>query len=165
MSTLDIIILLCFLPAIVTGIHKGFIAQVISLVSLWLGVWLAFHFSDIACTWLSQYLTGVSETVLHIAGFLLVFVIVAVLLFLVGRLLKGLSKMVALGWLDWVLGILFALFKAALLIGLVLILFDTLNLKFDIVPEDKLSDSALYAPVRDFAYKVFPYLKALLFKK
>ena len=164
MNTLDIIIIICFLPAIVTGIHKGFIAQVVSLVSLWLGVWLAFHFSDIACTWLSQYLTGVPAAVLHIAGFLLVFVIVAVMLYLVGRLLKGLSKMVALGWMDWVLGIVFALLKAGLLIGLVLILFDTLNLKFELVAEEKLSESVLYAPIRDIAYKVFPYLKALLFK-
>ena len=165
MCTLDIIILVCFLPAIVGGIHRGFISQVISLISLLLGVWLAFHFSDLACSWLKQYLTGVSETVLSIAGFMLVFVVVAILLFLVGRLLKGFTKMVALGWLDWVLGIVFALVKAAFIIGIVLILFDTLNLKFELAADDKIAESVLYAPIRDLAYKIFPYLKALLFKQ
>lgn len=165
MNTLDIIILLCFLPAVISGIHKGFIAQVISIVSLIVGIWLAFHFSDLACSWLSQYLTGVSETILNIAGFVVVFCIVAVLLFLVGKLIKGVTKMVSLGWLDWILGVVFAILKAGLVIGVVLIFFDTINLKFELVAEEKLCDSILYGPIRDFSYKVFPYLKALLFKQ
>lgn len=165
MNTLDIIILLCFLPAIISGIHKGFISQVISLVSLVLGIWLAFHFSDLACTWLSQYLTGVSETILNVVGFVVVFCIVALLMLLAGKLLTGMAKMVNLGGLDWILGVAFAILKAGLLIGVVLIFFDTINLKFELVAEDKLNESILYGPVRDFSYKVFPYLKALLFKQ
>ncbi|MBQ0150522.1 MAG: CvpA family protein [Bacteroidales bacterium] len=165
MSTLDIIILICFLPAVISGIHKGFIAQVISIVSLFVGIWLAFHFSDLACSWLSQYLTGVSETLLNVAGFAVVFCIVAVLLYLVGKIIHGLVKMVSLGWLDWVLGLVFAILKAGLIIGVVLIFFDTINLKFELVAEEKINSSVLYAPIRDFSYKIFPYLKALLFKQ
>lgn len=165
MNTLDYIILLCFLPAIIGGIQRGFIAQAISLISLILGVWLAFHFSDLATEWLSQYLTGVSETVLSIVGFVVVFCIVAVLLFLVGKILRGVAKMVSLGWLDWCLGLVFAILKAALVIGIVIIFFDTLNLKFEFFSQDKLDESLLYGPLRDISYKVFPYLKALLFKQ
>lgn len=165
MNTLDIVILLCFLPAIISGIHKGFIAQVISLASLFLGIWLAFHFSDLACSWLSQYLTGVSEAILSIVGFVVVFCIVALLMFFAGKLLTGVAKMTSLGWLDWALGIAFALIKVGLLIGIVLIFFDTINLKFDLVAQEKLDESILYGPIRDISYKVFPYLKALLFKQ
>lgn len=165
MSTLDIIILICFLPAVISGIHKGFIAQVVSIVSLFAGVWLAFHFSDLACTWLSQYLTGVSETVLNIVGFFVVFCVVAILFFMVGKLIQGMVKMISLGWLDWVLGVAFALVKAGLVIGVLIIFFDTINLRFELVAEDKISSSVLYGPIRDFSYKVFPYLKALLFKQ
>ena len=60
---------------------------------------------------------------------------------------------------------LFALLKAALIIGFVIILFDTLNLKFEFVKTEIIDQSVLYAPLRDISYKVFPYLKALLFKQ
>lgn len=165
MSTLDIIILVCFVPAIVRGIQRGFIAQIVSLVSVILGIWLAFHFSEMACEWLRQYFPNVSETILNIAGFVLILVVVALLLHLVGKLIMGLFKAVDLGWLNWVLGLIFSLLKGALIIGLALVLFDTLNLKFSLVKPETLDESVLYAPIRDAAYKVFPYLKALLFKQ
>lgn len=165
MSTLDIILLVCFVPAIVRGIQRGFIAQVVSLVSVILGIWLAFHFSEMVCEWLRQYFPNLSETVLSIAGFVLILVVVALLLHLVGKLIMKIFKAVDLGWLNWILGLIFSLLKAALIIGLVLVLFDTINLKFSLVKPETLDQSVLYAPLRDAAYKVFPYLKALLFKQ
>ena len=165
MCTLDIIILICFALTVVSGIWRGFIAQVVSLASVIAGIWLAFHFSEMVCEWLRQYLPNVSETILNIAGFVLILLVVSLLLHLVGKLILGLFKAVDLGWLNWILGIIFSLLKGALIIGLLLILFDTLNLKFELVKPETIDQSVLYAPIRDAAYKVFPYLKALLFKQ
>lgn len=165
MCTLDIIILICFALTVVSGIWRGFIAQVVSLASVIAGIWLAFHFSEMACEWLRQYFPNVSETILNIAGFVLILLVVSLLLHLVGKLILGLFKAVDLGWLNWFLGIIFSLLKGALIIGLLLILFDTLNLKFELVKPETIDQSVLYAPIRDAAYKVFPYLKALLFKQ
>ena len=95
----------------------------------------------------------------------LILAVVALLFHLVGKLILRIFKAVDLGWFNWILGILFSLLKAALIIGLVLVLFDTLNLKFELVKPETLDQSVLYAPIRDAAYKVFPYLKALLFKQ
>lgn len=165
MSTIDIIILICFVPGIVRGIQKGFISQVVSLLSVILGVWLAFHFSEIVCEWLKNYMPNMSATILNVVAFVLILALVALLLHLVGKLLQGVFKKVDLGWLNWMLGLVFSLLRAALVIGMVIILFDTLNLKFEFVNAEKLDASVLYAPLRDAAYKVFPYLKALLFKQ
>lgn len=165
MATLDIIILLCFVPAIVRGIQKGFIAQAISLVSVILGIWIAFQFSEMVCEWLKTYCSGVPGSVLSIVAFVIILVVVSVLLHLLGKMVKGLFKAASLGWMDWVLGLAFALLKAALIIGFVIILFDTLNLKFEFVKTEIIDQSVLYAPLRDISYKVFPYLKALLFKQ
>lgn len=164
MSTLDIIILVCFIPGIVRGIQKGFISQVVSLLSIILGVWLAFHFSEIVCDWLKSYLPALSATVLNVVAFVLILIFVALLLHLAGKLLQGIFKKVDLGWLNWLLGLIFSLLRAAIVIGMVIVLFDTLNLKFEFVSAEKIDSSVLYAPLRDAAYKVFPYLKALLFK-
>ena len=164
MSTPDIIILICFLPAIISGIMKGFIEQAVALVSLILGAWLAFKFSTVVSGWLQPYFE-VSETVLNVISFAVIMVAVVLVLFVISKILTGVTKLVMLGWLDRLLGLVFALLKAGLLIGIGIILFDTLNVKFEFVEEKVLDESVLYAPIRDIAYTVFPYLKELLLKQ
>ena len=164
MSTPDIIILICFLPAIISGIMKGFIEQAVALVSLILGAWLAFKFSTVVSGWLQPYFE-VSETVLNVISFVVIMVAVVLVLFVLGKILTGVSKLVMLGWLDRLLGLVFALLKAGLIIGILIILFDTLNVKFEFVEEKVLDESVLYGLIRDIAYMVFPYLKELLLKQ
>ncbi|MBO4922624.1 MAG: CvpA family protein [Bacteroidales bacterium] len=164
MSTPDIIILICFLPAIISGIMKGFIEQAIALVSLILGAWLAFKFSTVVSGWLQPYFE-VSETVLNVISFAVIMVAIVLVLFVLSKILTGVTKLVMLGWLDRLLGLVFALLKAGLLIGIAIILFDTLNVKFEFVEEKVLDESVLYAPIRDIAYVIFPYLKELLLKQ
>ena len=164
MSTPDIIILICFLPAIISGITKGFIEQAVGLISLVLGAWLAFHFSNAVAEWLQPYLE-VSETVLHVISFAAIMIAVVIVLFVIGKALTGVTKLVMLGWLNRLLGLVFALIIAGLIIGLGIILFDTVNLKFELVDEAVLEESVLYGPIRDIAYMVFPYLKELLLKQ
>ena len=164
MSTPDIIILICFLPAIISGITKGFIQQVVALVSLLLGAWLAFRFSNVVSVWLEPYFE-VSETVMHVISFAVIMVATVLVLFVLGKILTGLSKLVMLGWLDRLLGLVFAILLAGLLIGIGIILFDTVNVKFGLVDEAVLEKSVLYSPIRDIAYTVFPYLKELLLKQ
>ena len=164
METLDIIILICFIPAIIRGLQKGFIEQAVALVSLILGAWLAFHFSSLVSGWLHPYL-DVSESVLNVISFALIVTVVVLLLFLLGKMLTGVVKLVLLGWLDRLLGLAFAILKAGLIIGLAIILFDTLNVKFEFVKPEVLDASVLYNPIKDMSYAIFPYLKELLFKQ
>ena len=164
MSTPDIIILLCFLPALIRGVMKGFIEQAVALVSLVLGAWLAFKVSTVVGEWLQPFFK-VSETVMHVISFAVIMIAVVLVLFVIGKLLTGISKIVMLGWLDRLLGLVFALLIAGLLVGIGIILFDTLNAKFELVDNAVLDEAVLYSPLRDIAYTVFPYLKELLLKQ
>lgn len=164
MNALDLILIICFLPFFVHGIMKGFIAQVTAIVSIILGVWLSFKFSDKVCQWLLPYL-DVSDKVLHVISFILIMVAVVAGLYLVCRFAQGLFKIVMLGWLDKLLGVVFSLVKGMLLVGVLIILFNTLNTSFHFISEEKLSESVLYTPLKDIAYAVFPYFKELLFKQ
>ena len=85
--------------------------------------------------------------------------------FLVARLLTRLVEMATLGWLNRLLGLVFALLVNAAVIGVFIIMFDTLNLKFELVRPETLEDTVLYPALRDAAYFVFPYLKELLLKQ
>jgi len=164
METLDIIILVCFIPAIIRGIRKGFIDQILGLISLVLGAWMAFHCSSAVSGWLEPYLE-VSPTVLNIISFVIIVSGVVLGLYLLGLLLTKIIEIVFLGWVNRLLGFVFALLMNALVLSLIIILFDTLNSSFGFVENSKLEASALYGPLRTLGYTVFPYLKSLLFLK
>ena len=163
MATLDIILLICFLPGIIRGISKGFLEQALSLAGIVVSVWAAFKFSALVCTWLKPYLS-LSETTLSVVAFALILIAVCLAVLVVARLLTKVLEMSMLGWLDKILGLAFALVINALLLGVFLILFDTLNLKFGFVKPEVLDASIVYTTLRDLCYLVFPYLKAFFFK-
>ena len=164
MATLDIILLVCFIPGIIRGLSKGFLEQALALVGIVLSVWAAFHFSSLVCTWLKPYLE-VSETVLNVIAFALILVAISLAVLLVARLLTKVVELAMLGWLNKVLGLAFAVAVNALVIGIFIILFDTLNVKFGFVKPEVLDKSVVYTTLRDLCYLVFPYLKQLLFKQ
>lgn len=160
MNILDIILLICFVPAIFQGLRKGFIAQAVSIVSIIAGIWASAHFADVVASWVSQYITA-SEQVLKLVAFALILVVVCLVLAALGKVLEGMFKLVMLGWLNKLLGLVFALLKTGLLVGLAIIAFNSLNETFDFVQESVLNESVLYPPLKKLAYEVFPYLKDL----
>lgn len=161
MNILDIIILLCLVPAIVQGIRKGFISQAISIISIIAGVWASAKFASIVAEWVAQYITA-SEQVIKIVSFALVLVAVFIVLGLLGKALEGILKLVMLGWLNRLLGVVFSLAKCVLILGLVVLAFNSLNATFGLVKPSVMSDSVLYPVIKDLADAVFPYLKNLL---
>lgn len=162
MNIVDIILLICFVPALVQGFRKGFISQVIAIISIIAGVWLSARFTADASTWLAQYIQG-SEQVLKVVSFALIFIAVIAVLAVLGRLLEGTVKLIMFGWLNKLLGVAFSLIKAGLIVGLVIMAFCSLNNTFSLVSEEVLNESILFPPLKNLAYTVFPYLKDLLF--
>ena len=163
MATLDIILLICFIPGIIRGLSKGFLEQALALVGIVLSVWAAFHFSSLVSSWLQPYLS-VSGTTLNVIAFALILVAISLGVLLVAKLLTKVVELAMLGWLDKTLGLVLALAVNALVIGLFIILFDTLNQKFGFVRPETLDASIVYSTLRDLCYLVFPYLKAFFFK-
>lgn len=161
MNILDIIILICLIPALIQGLSKGFISQAIALISLVAGVWASYRFAGIACEWLSQYISG-SEQVLRIASFALIFILVILALSLVGKLLDKVIQIVMLGWLNKLLGGLFAIAKWVLILSLIVVAFNSINQTFNLVKPGVLAESQLYPILNEIANTIFPYLKNLL---
>ena len=163
MNILDIILLVCFIPAVIGGIRKGFIAQVVAIISIVLGVWLSVKSATLIGSWISQWIEA-SPQLINIISFAIIFIAVAVLLFTIGKLIEATIKIIMLGWLNKLLGVLFSMLKCILIIGFLIIVFEAINDTFGLVPESYLSDSLLYTPFRDIADSVFPLFKELLSK-
>lgn len=162
MSIVDIILLICFIPAIISGIRKGFISQVISIVSIIAGVWVSYEFSTQVGTWLGQHIEA-ADNVLKLISFAIIMIAVFAGLALIGKLLEGLINFVMLGWVNRLLGVVFALLKTGLIVGLLIMVFCSLNNNLNLVSDEVLADSVLFTPLKNIAYTVFPYLKSMIF--
>ena len=161
MNLLDIILLVLLIPGTIRGISKGFLEQAVSLVGVVLAVYLAYHFSAPVCTWLGKYI-NVSETVLHVIGFAVMLLAVLVVVMCIAKLLTRVADMASMGWINRVLGFVFSLAVSAVIISVLIILFDTVNARFELVKTPVLNDSVLYGHLKDLGYWIFPYLKELL---
>ena len=161
MNILDAIILICLIPAIIQGLRKGFISQAISIVSVIVGIWASARFANMVTEWVSQYITA-SEPVLKIIAFALILILVFIALGLLGRLLESILNFAFLGWVNKLLGVVFSLMKAFLILGLLILAFNSLNNSFGMVKPEIIEDSVLYDPVKNLADTIFPYIKNML---
>lgn len=161
MNILDAIILICLIPALIQGLRKGFISQAISIVSVIVGIWASARFANLVADWVAQYITA-SEQVIKVVAFALILVVVFIALGLLGKLLENILNFAFLGWLNKLLGVIFSLLKAFLIIGLVILAFNSLNNAFGLVKPEVINDSVLYGPVKNLADTIFPYIKNML---
>ena len=159
-NAVDIILLLCFIPAIIGGIRKGFVRQAAALVALILGIWAGLHFSSFVSNMLRGWL-DTSNTIVDILSFTVIFILVILAVTLAGRLIEGVIKIVLLGWLNRILGIIFAIIKYALIFSVIIYLLSALDSLYDFLPDDLTGESKLYMAVRSFAPKVFPYIQQM----
>ncbi len=162
MNIIDVIILLILLVGILWGVIKGFISQAISVISLLLGAWLAYTFSKPLGVSLAES-CNVKLEVVNLIVFVLIFVAVVLVLHFVGKLLEKTIRLVMLGWLNRLLGGAIALVVYGIVVGILLIAFDTINGLVGAVSEEYLASSLLYEPLQNFVYVVFPYFKEILF--
>lgn len=163
MNIIDIIIVICCIPPLVKGISRGFVSQAASLLALILGVWLSFKFSVPVGEWLKEYLE-LPGTVIHVVSFALILTAVVLGLNLLAGMIEKVLEFVMLGWLNSLLGAVFALAKAVLALGLIFLLLTTLNSTLELIPVKYFDESVLYEPVKNIADIVFPYIKELILK-
>ncbi len=164
MNIVDIIILLCCVPAIFHGLSKGFIAQMAALVALVLGAWMSFHFSSAVVEWLKPAV-DLPPAVLQAIAFTLILAVVIMGLTLVGKMLESLVKIVMLGWLNKLLGVVFSLLKVLLAMGLIILILDSVTSALELDCSKATGESLFYAPVKNLADIFFPYMKELIFNK
>ena len=159
-NVVDIVLLLCFIPAVLGGIRKGFVRQAAALIALILGIWGGLHFSSFISGTLRGWL-DTSNTIIDIISFTIIFILVVFAVTIAGRLVEGVVKIVLLGWLNRLLGVIFAVLKYALIFSVIICLLSALDSLYDFLPDETMGESKLYMAVKSFAPKVFPYIKQM----
>ena len=157
MSVLDIILLALLLLGLIEGFRKGFFVEVASLVALIAGVYGAIHFSNFAGDFLMDKVDWNEKTV-NIIAFAITFIVIVLVIALAGKALTKLAEFAALGVLNKLLGALFGLLKMAVILSVILIIFDSFNTTLPFADEEDLEDSTFYEPIRSLVPTIFPII-------
>lgn len=154
MSFIDIILGVLLVWGLYKGLKNGLFVELASFIALIAGIYGAIHFSFVTGDYLAQYVNW-GERYIKIAAFLITFAAILFLVHLAGKFLTKIADFAMLGLLNKIAGAVFGTLKVAVILGALLLFFEKVSSKFDLVNEETQSDSILYQPVRDIGAFVF----------
>lgn len=157
MGVLDIVILALLVFGLVNGFKNGFFVEVASLVALIAGVYGAIHFSNYAAEFLMDKVDW-DEKIVNNTSFVITFIVIVLLIALAGKALTKLADFAALGILNKFLGSIFGVLKIAVILSVVLIIFDSINKTLPFTDKEDLEDSMLYEPIKSLVPGIFPLI-------
>jgi membrane protein required for colicin V production len=155
---LDLIIAVLILWGILRGFKRGLIIELCTLMALVLGIYGAATFGDMGSAYLQSEFNTDKRLSLVLA-FAVLFVIIVVAVFIFGKILEGLIKMVALGLVNKIFGALFGALKFALILSGILFVLEGFELTATMIPSDWKSSSYFYGPISSLATELYPVLK------
>lgn len=154
-SYFDLILLIPVGLAIWKGWKNGFVMEVFSMLALFAGIYAGVHFSDWMASFLHEKMDVKSEN-LPIISFVVVFLLVLIGLFFLGKLItKTVSAGGAEKWNQFG-GALFSLSKTLLFLSVCFLLFNALDRKYSWLPEEQKEKSYFYEPIYNFSLFLLP---------
>ena len=146
MSNIDIILGILLSIGIVRGFMKGFIWEVTSLLSVFVALWVAIHFSAMAAGYLSEVFS-LSVKTNQVISFVIVFLLAFVMVRIAGKTLTKVLESVSLGLPNRIAGAVFGMFKWSLIVGTSLMYLNRGAL--ELIPKESSDQSLLYAPIME----------------
>ena len=157
MSVLDIVLIAVIGFGLVRGLMKGFFVEIASLIALIAGVYGAIHFSNYAATLIDEN-SKWDENTVNIVAFAVTFLIIVLAIALAGKALTKLADFAALGIVNKLLGAIFGALKMALILSVLLNIFDSMNRTVPLTDEQSIANSSLYNPVKSLMPMIFPII-------
>lgn len=157
MNWIDFIIIILLVFGLARGFINGFIKELASLLALILGIWGAIKFSSFTAERLYDYFDMTGKYV-GIISFLITFVIIVILVHFIGLIVDKFADKVSLGFLNSVLGLVFGVFKSALILSVIFVVLNAIDAKHHFLPREKIEGSRLYNPIADIAPAIFPII-------
>lgn len=130
MSTADIVLIILLAIGAIRGFGKGLIMEIAGLLALVIGLFGAFQLVDWGASLLRHFQIDIGESWAPIIAFIILFILILVSVYLLGRFVKAVLHITPLGIMDSFLGSVVGLIKWAFGISLVLWIIEVLEVGF-----------------------------------
>lgn len=155
---LDLIIIVFLAWGMIRGFKRGLIIELCTLMALVLGVFGAYYFGSETSEYLIKEF-NTDKRVSLVLAFAILFLGIVVAVYFFGKTLEKVIKLVALGLINKLAGLLFGLAKFAILLSGIFFLINGFPFTENIISKDWKKDSYLYEPVEEISYIIYPRLK------
>jgi membrane protein required for colicin V production len=152
MSFIDIVLGGLLIFGLIRGIKNGLFVELASLISFFVGIYLAVKFSYVVGGFI-----GDSKTA-KIAAFVLTLILVVVGIHFLAKIFSKIANFVFLGWLNILGGAVFSVFKTAILLGIILSLFQKINIDNLLISKETQDKSMFFNPVITTSEIMLPVL-------
>jgi membrane protein required for colicin V production len=150
----DVILLIPLAYGAFRGLSRGLIVEVSTLFALLAGVYVALRCSGMAEGFLQDFVAIPAEYSYYVA-FAIIFLLVVIVIHALGKLLTRLARLIALGLVNRLLGMLFGVARMAVVVCAVLFLLDIIDQRYGIVGPGAKAGSLLYEPLVNLAGGVY----------
>ncbi len=153
MGFLDIILGGLLIFGLIKGIRNGFFVELASLISFYIGIYIAAKFSYVV----GNALGGGSSQTLKIISFIITFILVVVGIYFLAKVFSKMASFVFLGWLNRLAGGLFGTIRAMLYVGVCLALLTKIST--EIFSKETREKSFFYNPITKSSKFILPVLE------
>lgn len=148
MSFIDIILGAFLVFGLIRGLKNGLIVEFASLISFFVGIYLAVKFSS---------LLGDSKTA-KIMAFIIILILTIIGIRLLAKMLSKIASTLFLGWLNKLGGATFAVVRMVLFLGVILSLFQKVNINNALISKETQEKSLFMNPVLKTSEFMLPVL-------
>ncbi len=159
MNYLDIIILVPMAWFVYKGLKNGLIIEVTSLLALFLGIFAGIYLSSYVSGLLVKHL-GFNPNYTSAIAYVIIFIGVLILMRMIAKAMEKALDLTALGFVNKLLGALFATLKILFLISLLFYMVNMFDKRELIITPAAKNKSLLYKPVSAIAPLTIPIIKA-----
>ncbi len=155
MILFDIITLAVVVWMIIKGLSDGLISQALSLGGILLGIYLAITYgSEVG------EMCHIPASYAAIGGFIIVLVLTMIASLLISKVLSGSLSLIGLGWVNKLLGALFAVVKGVAILSLLYAAIFSINARFKLIDPALFNKSVSFNVVRTVAEPLIDYWEA-----
>jgi len=150
MNYIDIVLGILLILSAIGGFRRGLIAEIAALAALVLGIWGAIKFSYITSEFLIENFDWTWNH-LNLVSFFITFVVIVILVHIVASTVKKMVEAVMLGFVNKLAGLVFGIVRGALLLSIVLVVFNIIDDDVQILSKEAKEKSKMYEPIRNLA--------------
>jgi membrane protein required for colicin V production len=156
MKIVDTLILVALLWFAFQGFRKGFVDGIFSLLAIISGGWAMASFSDTTYT-----LMNLEGENIRIAASGLTFIAVVIIVFMLGKIVKGIIRVVLPEVLDKLAGALLGGLKVMLFFGVIFYLIASVDVAEKMLTQENKKASFFYKPSFNIAHFLIPHIEKL----
>jgi len=161
MELIDIFIGFILLFEILNGLKRGFLVEAGSLFGFIIGFYAALALRIPMSHFLGIFFT-MSERWLSVLGFFFSFLVVYLLITILAKISEGIMSAISLGWVNRLAGGFFCLLKGALVLSIILNLYETIDEDRSFIGAKHAESSVFYKPVLKVAPVLYPAFKSII---